>query len=215
MIPARSISFGLALMGCIAKMATGQMSPTQTVQAALDAFGRSDWRALASLVHPDALTGFRTDQLGSAVGYSLLRSDPQMRHRNISIRPADFVSADAIQRAKDIRIVEFPGKPTVGELAGPALGTGQQVNIAQLSGKVVIVYYWASWNQQCAADFFKLKTLVNGYGSKGLEVVCVNLDNNPSDALGYLQRTLELQSKRTAAIQAQMDHLDAKVRGRS
>ena len=122
MIPARSISFGLALMGSIAQMATGQMSPTQTVQAALDAFGRSDWRALASLVHPDALTGFRTDQLGSAVGYSLLRSDPQMRRRNISIRPADFVSADAIQRAKDIRVVEFPGNPTVGELAGLSVG---------------------------------------------------------------------------------------------
>jgi hypothetical protein len=30
-----------------------------------------------------------------------------------------------------------------------------------------------------------------------------------------LQRTLEVQSKRTAAIQAQMDHLDAKVRSRS
>jgi hypothetical protein len=30
-----------------------------------------------------------------------------------------------------------------------------------------------------------------------------------------LQRTLEVQSKRTAAIQAQIDHLDAKVRSRS
>jgi hypothetical protein len=33
--------------------------------------------------------------------------------------------------------------------------------------------------------------------------------------LSDLQRTLEIQSKRTAAIQAQMDHLDAKVRSRS
>ena len=36
-----------------------------------------------------------------------------------------------------------------------------------------------------------------------------------SSMLTDLQRTLELQSKRTAAIQAQMDHLDARVRGRS
>ena len=36
-----------------------------------------------------------------------------------------------------------------------------------------------------------------------------------SSVLNDLQRTLELQSKRTAAIQAQMDHLDAKVRSRS
>jgi hypothetical protein len=29
-----------------------------------------------------------------------------------------------------------------------------------------------------------------------------------------LQRTIEAQSKRTAAIQAQVDHLDARVRGK-
>ena len=36
-----------------------------------------------------------------------------------------------------------------------------------------------------------------------------------SSMLSDLQRTLEIQTKRTAAIQAQMDHLDAKVRSRS
>ena len=35
-----------------------------------------------------------------------------------------------------------------------------------------------------------------------------------SSVLSGLQRTIELQSKRTAAIQAQIDHLDAKVRSR-
>src|SRR5205809_681 len=41
-----------------------------------------------------------------------------MRHRNVSIRPADFVSSDAIQRAKDLPVAEFPGATTIGELAG-------------------------------------------------------------------------------------------------
>jgi hypothetical protein len=36
-----------------------------------------------------------------------------------------------------------------------------------------------------------------------------------SSMLADLQRTLEIQSKRTTAIQAQIDHLDAKVRSRS
>jgi len=35
-----------------------------------------------------------------------------------------------------------------------------------------------------------------------------------SSVLSDLQRTIEVQSKRTAAIQAQIDHLDAKVRSR-
>jgi chromosome segregation ATPase len=34
-----------------------------------------------------------------------------------------------------------------------------------------------------------------------------------SSLVNDLQRTLEAQSKRTAALQAQIDHLDAKIRG--
>jgi glutathione peroxidase-family protein len=77
----------------------------------------------------------------------------------------------------------------VFELAAPKLGDNGQFDIRSLAGKVVVVYYWASWNQQCAADFFKLKMLVNNYGSKGLEIVCVNLDNAPAAAMAFLQRT--------------------------
>ncbi len=75
------------------------------------------------------------------------------------------------------------------QLAGPVLGGGQNFDIAALRGKVVIVYYWASWNQQCAADFIKLQGLAGTYGSKGLEVVCVNLDNNPAEAAAFVQKT--------------------------
>jgi len=75
------------------------------------------------------------------------------------------------------------------DLSGPVLGGNQPpFEMGRLRGKTVVVYYWASWNQQCASDFFKLKTLVNTYGTKGLEVVCVNLDNSPADAANYLQR---------------------------
>jgi thiol-disulfide isomerase/thioredoxin len=75
------------------------------------------------------------------------------------------------------------------ELAGSILGSGQQFNIGSLGGKVVIVYYWASWNQQCAADFLKLQTLVNSYGAKGLEIVCINVDNTAAAAQAFIQRT--------------------------
>ena len=116
MIRVRPILLAGALSALLTGMASSQ-TPTQAVQAAFDAYRRSDWAALASLVHPDALTAFRTAQLGSAVGYSLARNDPQMRGRNIGITPADFVSDDAIKKAEGIRVAEFPGKPTIGELA--------------------------------------------------------------------------------------------------
>ena len=116
MIRARPILLTGALSALLTGMASSQ-TPTQAVQAAFDAYRRSDWPALASLVHPDALTAFRIAQLGSAVGFSLARSDPQMRGRNIGITPADFVGDDAIKKAEGIQVAEFPGKPTIGELA--------------------------------------------------------------------------------------------------
>ncbi len=77
----------------------------------------------------------------------------------------------------------------VMQLAGPTLGAGQPFNMTQVAGKIVVVYYWASWNQQCAADFIKLQSLLNAYGSKGMDIVCINLDNTPDAATAFLQKT--------------------------
>ena len=74
------------------------------------------------------------------------------------------------------------------ELASPELGTGRNFDIQQMGGKVVVVYYWASWNGQSIADFAKLKSLQQSFGSKGLELVLVNLDNSQNDAVNFLQR---------------------------
>jgi thiol-disulfide isomerase/thioredoxin len=76
----------------------------------------------------------------------------------------------------------------VMELSGPVLGTGQDFNIRADAGKVVVIYYWASWNQQCIADFAKLTSLANTYGSKGVDLVCVNLDNTPAEATAAVQK---------------------------
>lgn len=73
------------------------------------------------------------------------------------------------------------------ELAGETLGANAKFNINTLKGKTVVVYYWASWNPQIAEDFKKLKTLMSAYASKGVELVCVNLDNAPGDAVNFLK----------------------------
>jgi hypothetical protein len=78
-----------------------------------------------------------------------------------------------------LRRMELEGKAM--ELAGSSLD-GKSFDIGQLRGKVVVVYYWASWNQQSVGDFARLKLFLNTYGPKGLELVCVNLDNAPPPA---------------------------------
>jgi peroxiredoxin len=77
----------------------------------------------------------------------------------------------------------------VMQLAGPMLGSGQPFNMTQMAGKIIVVYYWASWNQQCPGDFLKLQSLANTYASKGLEIVCVSLDNAPNAATDFVQKT--------------------------
>jgi hypothetical protein len=71
-------------------------------------------------------------------------------------------------------------------LAGPTLADPNTTyNVEQAQGKVVVVYYWASWNNQSSSDFTKLKALADAQG-KNVEVVCVSLDNTPKEARDFL-----------------------------
>jgi hypothetical protein len=92
----------------------------------------------------------------------------------------------AAKAAGAMRRLDLEGK--VLELAGPTL-QGDNYNINQARGKVVIVYYWASWNRErTVGDFASLALLLKTYGSR-VELVCVNLDNTAAEANAFLQRS--------------------------
>jgi hypothetical protein len=88
-----------------------------------------------------------------------------------------------VEKAKGaIRRMDCEGKPL--ELSGPDLDRNNaMVNAASaLRGKVVLVYYCASWSRSLADDAKTIKALVNQYGPKGLEVVTVCLDHDANNA---------------------------------
>ncbi|HZT80789.1 MAG TPA: thioredoxin-like domain-containing protein [Gemmataceae bacterium] len=96
-------------------------------------------------------------------------------------RPQGKKAAGAVER------LSLEGK--VLQLSGPVLGSSSTTfDISRDRGKVVVVYYWASWNGQTASDFAKLKQLVDAHPGK-VEVVGVNLDSTVSDALDFLKKT--------------------------
>jgi hypothetical protein len=97
--------------------------------------------------------------------------------------------ADKPQGAKGKGAVERLGlEGQVFRLSGPTLNdTNTTFDIEQVRGKVVLVYYWASWNTQSVGDFAKLKTLVETHGPKGLELVSVNLDSSVKDGREFLK----------------------------
>ncbi len=73
------------------------------------------------------------------------------------------------------------------ELSGTQLD-GKPFNIADLRGKMVVVYYWGGWNKErCVGDLATLRLLLDTYAGK-LALVCVNLDNTADDARSFLQR---------------------------
>ena len=91
-----------------------------------------------------------------------------------------------------VRRLEAIGQPM--ELVSPTLDGRNTFDITTLKanpaagvkGKVVAVYYWASYCQSCPREFAVLKQLHSALQIKGLELVCVNLDDNPADAVRFL-----------------------------
>jgi hypothetical protein len=76
------------------------------------------------------------------------------------------------------------------KLAGPTLADPNVVyDVEQARGKVVVVYYWASWNSQSATDFNKLKAMIDTEGAKNVELVAINLDNTIKEAREFLTRS--------------------------
>jgi hypothetical protein len=100
--------------------------------------------------------------------------------KNYADKPQGAKAAGAVRR------LELEGQTLA--LSSPTLKDPNTVfDVAQMRGKVVVVYFWASWNSLSATEFPKLKTILDA--NKGVELVCVNLDAQAADAQAFLGRT--------------------------
>ncbi|HKI68504.1 MAG TPA: TlpA disulfide reductase family protein [Verrucomicrobiae bacterium] len=57
-----------------------------------------------------------------------------------------------------------------------------------LKGKVVLLDFWASWCDPCKESFPIMDELQKQYGSKGLVIIAVNVDENRADMEGFLKK---------------------------
>lgn len=65
--------------------------------------------------------------------------------------------------------------------------SGKPLDLTAYKGKVVLVDFWASWCAPCRKSFPWLNEMENKYGSKGLVILGVNVDENSEDAQRFLK----------------------------
>lgn len=81
----------------------------------------------------------------------------------------------------------------------PALGTridlpeltlldGRTLRAADTQGRVVVLYWWASWCPFCAVQTPLMERLRLAQQARGLSLLGLSIDRKPEDAVAYLKR---------------------------
>ena len=83
-------------------------------------------------------------QLAMLSEFSNKETEAQNWYRQLATKHAEHPLAK--KAAGALKRLDSDGKPF--ELAAPRLGVNGDFDIRSIAGKVVVVYYWASWNQK-------------------------------------------------------------------
>ena len=92
-----------------------------------------------------------------------------MSHKTLAVIAAAVLLAQGVAAAVQ-----------VGDIPPPRLGTdrnGDRVDLAQMSGKIVVVTFWATWCPPCLKELPVLEAIHNSVGEDRLEVIAVNTED--------------------------------------
>jgi cytochrome c biogenesis protein CcmG/thiol:disulfide interchange protein DsbE len=66
---------------------------------------------------------------------------------------------------------------------------GQTLRLAAHKGQVVLLDFWASWCGPCRKSFPWMNEMQAKYGSKGLRIIAINVDERRADADRFLAQS--------------------------
>jgi hypothetical protein len=93
-------------------------------------------------------------------------------------------SANAVKAKGAIRRLTSVGKPMA--LKGTAM-QGGAVDLAQYRGRYVLLHYWSAAAPTAKSDHEELLDIYSKYGGQKFEVIGINLDATPNEAVAYLK----------------------------
>ncbi len=81
-------------------------------------------------------------------------------------------------------------KPSVGETMEVSFTStqGEEVNLADLKGKVVLVDFWATWCGPCVAKMPSILSTYEQYKADGFEVVGISLDDDRASLDQFIEQ---------------------------
>lgn len=119
---------------------------------------------------------------------------------------ADWVKASAEKKQAYTRLAKLDAKryPKLVKLANEELAwleklakpielkftatDGRKVDVAKLRGKVVLIYFCASWCPPCVHEYPNLKSVYDRYHKKGFEIVGISADKTRAQFDLYSKR---------------------------
>ena len=66
--------------------------------------------------------------------------------------------------------------------------TGEPLTLSSYRGKVVLLDFWATWCDPCREEIPHFVELQTKYGSQGLQIIGVSMDDSPEPVRDYAQR---------------------------
>ena len=86
-------------------------------------------------------------------------------------------------------VVAYPAgqRPAAPEFTASSL-TGTPINFASYRGKIVVLNIWGSWCPPCRGEGQTLKYLDEQYGPQGVAFLGDDIQDTPTQALGFLRK---------------------------
>lgn len=114
-----------------------------------------------------------------------VRNRPELAKELYSNLTTNFPKCDVADTAKgSLRRLGMLGKE-FGPLKFTALD-GKEVDVAKLRGKVVAVYFWATWCRNCLRDAPLIHQAYDHYKRLGFEIIGISLDRDKDTLQKFL-----------------------------